>query len=134
MRITIAPKATLFPTRPAVGIFWRVNDILIIDRSTLEEAEPYGECLTHAAGHYERWESWQALGGAKLTAAGYPDQILWTDYDQWPRGRIVYETPTRRFLLYADQLLQKPNVIDALKTAFGLNGAEVIVRSDSHYR
>jgi HlyD family secretion protein len=54
--------------------------------------------------------------------------------NQWPRGRIVYETPTCRFVLYADRRLQKPDVIDALKTAFGLNETEVIVRSDSHYR
>jgi hypothetical protein len=134
MTITIAPKAALAPTQPAVGIFWRVNDVLIIDRSTLDEAEPYGECITHAAGHYERWQQWQELGEMRLASAGYPDCIAWTEYDQCPRGRIVYETPVRRFVLYADRRLQKLDVIDALKTAFGLNEAEVIVRSDSHYR
>ena len=30
-------------------------------RSTLDEAEPYGEFITHAAGHYERWQEWQEL-------------------------------------------------------------------------
>jgi hypothetical protein len=134
MTITIAPKAALGPTPPAVGIFWRVNDVLIIDRSLLDEAEPYAECITHAAGHYERWQEWQALGEMRLASAGYPDRIAWTEYDQWPRGRIVYETPSCRFVLYADRRLQKPDVIDALKTAFGLNETEVIVRSDSHYR
>ena len=56
--------------------------------------------------------------------------------DQWPRGRIVYETCTRSFILYADRRLQKPDIIDALKTAFGLTDSELIVRirSDSHYR
>jgi hypothetical protein len=68
-----------------------------------------------------------------LAAGGYPDSIAWSEYDQWPRGRIVYETPTRHFVFYADRRLQKPDVIDSLKTAFGLNDAEVIVRSDSHY-
>jgi hypothetical protein len=37
-----------------VGIFWRVDDFLVVDRSTLAKAEPYGDCVTHAAGHYER--------------------------------------------------------------------------------
>jgi hypothetical protein len=78
--------------------------------------------------------SGQALGERQLAAKGYPDRIAWTEYDQWPRGRIVYETPMRQFILYADRRLQKPDVIDALKTAFGLSEAEVIVRSDSHYR
>jgi len=29
---------------------------------------------------------------------------------------------------------QQPPIIDAVKATFGLNKAEVIVRSDSHYR
>ena len=72
MKIVVAPTAALAPTPPAVGIFWRVNGVLVIDRSTLDEAEPYGDCLTHAAGHYERWQEWQALGVARLAALGYP--------------------------------------------------------------
>ena len=122
------------PTPPAVGIFWRVSAVLVIDRSTLDEAERYGDCITHAAGHYERWQEWQALGIAGLTSNGYPGSILSSEYDQWPRGRIVYETPTRRFVLFADRRLQKPGIIDALRAAFGLNQAGVIVRSDAHYR
>ncbi len=136
MKIAVAPTAALAPTPPAVGIFWRVNGVLVIDRSTLDEAEPYGDCLTHAAGHYERWQEWQALGVTRLTVLGYPGRIVWTEYDQWPRGRIVYQTATQRFVLYADRRLQRPTIIDALKTAFGLNDAKVkvILRSDSHYR
>jgi hypothetical protein len=131
--ITVATAASA-PTTPAVGIFWRVNGVLVVDLSTLDEAEPYGDCITHATGHYDCWEHWQTLGATRLAALGHPDCIVSTEYDHWPRGRVVYETPTRRFVLYADRRLQKPEVIDALKTAFGLNGAEVIVRSDSHYR
>jgi hypothetical protein len=95
MKVVVAPKAALEPTPPAVGIFWRVDGVIVIDRSTLDEAEPYGDSLTHAAGHYERWQEWQALGVARLTVLGYPGRIVWTEYDQWPRGRIVYQTATR---------------------------------------
>jgi hypothetical protein len=45
----------------------------------------------------------RAHGLARLTATGYPDLILSSEYDQWPRGRIVYKTPARRFVLYADR-------------------------------
>jgi hypothetical protein len=76
------------------------------------------------------------LGGARLAAKGYPDRIASTEYDQWPRGRIVYETPTRRSVIYADRRLQQQDIIYALKTAFGLTESELIVRirSDPHYR
>jgi hypothetical protein len=133
MKVVLAPKAAMAPT-PQVGIFWRVDSVLVIDRSTVNEAERYGDCITHAAGHYERWEEWKTLGMAWLGASGYPNCIASTEYDEWPRGRIVYETPTRRFVLYADRRLQTPEVIDALKTAFGLNDSEVVIKSDPHYR
>jgi hypothetical protein len=90
--ILVTPRAMLAPTTPAVGIFWRVNGVLVLDRSTLDEGEPYGDCITHGAGHYERWREWQAMGIARLGAIGYPNLILSSEYDQWPRGRIVYET------------------------------------------
>ncbi len=136
MPLIIAPTSALAPTKPAVGIFWRVDGALVIDRSTLKEAEPYGDCLTHAAGHYERWQQWQALGPVRLACKGFPAQIAWTEYDDWPRGRVVFEKTTQHFVVYADRRLQKPDVMDFLKPAFGLNAVElkVIVRSDSHYR
>ncbi len=119
---------------PSVGIFWRVSGQLVADCSALNEAEQYGDCITHAAGHYERWQEWQALGAARLAARGYPGQIISTEYDEWPRGRVVYETPHNRFILYADRRLQHPEIVGAIKKAFGLGDVETVVRSDSHYR
>ncbi len=75
----------------------------------------------HCRCHYDRWQEWQALGGAGRALAGYPDRIASTEYEVWPRGRIIYETPARRFVLYADRRLQQPTMIDALKTAFVMN-------------
>ncbi len=129
----IRPNAPL-SSRTSVGIFWRVGGVLVTDRSTLAEAEAYGDSLTHATGHYERWEHWRRLGALRLAALGLPVQIARSDYDEWPRGRIVYEQPARRFVIYADRRLQAPETIVALKTAFGLIGAEAVVKSDLHYR
>jgi hypothetical protein len=93
-----------------------------------------GHSRAHAAGHYERWEEWQLLGAPKLLALGYPGAIAITEYDDWPRGRVVYEVVLRRFVLYADRRLQTPEIIAALNGAFGLGDAEVVVQSDPHYR
>jgi hypothetical protein len=134
MTIAIAPNSALAPTEPAVGIFWLVDNVLVVDRSILSEAEPYGECITHAAGHYERWGEWRALDRSSLAALGYPSLIRSTEYDQWPRGRVVYETTTQRFMFYADRHLQKRETIAVLKKAFGLSEADVVVKSDAHYR
>jgi hypothetical protein len=110
-----------------------VVDVLLIDRSTLDKAEPYGDCITHTSGHYERWQEWQALGGARLVAKGDPVVIASTEYDEWSRGRIVYEVPQRRFILYADRWLKRREIVDAIKKAFGLDDVETVVRSDSHH-
>ncbi|SEG64462.1 hypothetical protein SAMN04488144_13226 [Methylobacterium sp. 190mf] len=122
------------PTAPAVGILWRVADCLVLDRSVLAEAEPYGDCLTHPGGHYERWEAWQALSAPALRAAGLPAEIAVSEYDDWPRGRVVYEVPARRFVLYADRRLHGREIIDLLRKTFGLQSATVAVRADPHYR
>ena len=119
---------------PSVGIFWRVADVLVIDRSTLDEAETYGDCITHARGHYECWQEWQALGGTGLATKGYPTKIASTEYDEWPRGRVMYETPANRFVLYADRRLQRSEIVSALKTILGVATADVVVKSDLHYR
>src|SRR5271167_2013865 len=97
MTIVVAPTAARAPTPPAVGIFWRVKDALVVDRSTLDEAEPYGDCLTHPVGHYDRWEEWQTFDAAHLEALGYPGVIASSEYDDWPRGRVVYERSVRYF-------------------------------------
>jgi hypothetical protein len=38
--LVLAPESARAPTDPAVGVFWRVDRVLVVDRSTLAEAEP----------------------------------------------------------------------------------------------
>jgi hypothetical protein len=132
--VAVVSSTPTSPPAPSVGIFWLVNDILVFERSTLDEAEPDGDYLTHPVGHDERWEEWQRLGTMGLSALGYPAIIAITEYEDWPRGRIVYEEPMDRFVIYADERLQNPETIGLVKTAFGLGNADAIVRSDDLYR
>jgi len=134
LMLSVAPTAVATPNVPSVGIFWKIRNVLVIDRSSLEQAEPYGDCLTHAAGHYERWEEWQRLGATGLQRLGYPVEIATTEYDDWPRGRLVHEVPRARFVLYADRRIQNSPAISALIGAFALGGQTVVVESDSHYQ
>lgn len=135
-QLSVAPGSPILLTAPSpsVGIFWRVSDHLVVDYSAINDAEQYGDCVTHATGHYDLWQQWQALRGGALVAAGFPKSILSSEYDEWPRGRVVFEKPGNRFVLYADRHLQRPEIIAVLKTLFGLATAEVVVKSDMHYR
>ena len=134
MSYLTADATPVIPAVPAVGIFWLIDHTLLVDRSTLKEAEVYGERLTHAGGHYERWNSWQKLGAKWLRARGIPDDIILTEYDEWPRGRIVYEIGPQRFIIYADRRILTTPALDHLVLAFHLSECRVLTSPDPHYR
>lgn len=125
--------------RPTVGIVWGVRDgagplLLVTDRTPLAEAEPYGDFLTHPGGHHDVWKGWRRLGPAGLARRGLPPLIAWHEYEHFPRGRVVFNTTTRCFTLYADRKLQTPRVLREVLRVFGLDPARCAVRTDSHYR
>lgn len=130
----VVPHLAHAPSGPCVGIFWSVDGALVVDRVSLAQAEPYGGCLTSPAGHYELWERWRKMGVARLKSLGLPARIATSEYDEHPRGRVVYEQSSSRFVLYADRRLQSPEIVAALKCAFGIAEVEVAVMSDLHYR
>jgi hypothetical protein len=49
---------------PQLGIFWVVQTTdgkakLLAAGCPLDQAEPYGDCLTCGPGHYETWAQWR---------------------------------------------------------------------------
>ena len=81
--------------QPNVGIFWFVGERLIFDVSPLSEAEPYGDRLTHRKSHIDYWMEQQRLGAV-------PKEM---EYEEAPRGRVVFNRKTERFMLYADRCI-----------------------------
>jgi len=123
----------------SVGIVWGVQDgaaplLFVIDRTSLGEAEPYGDFLTHPRGHHEVWEGWRRLGARGLARRGMPTLIAWHEYEYFPRGRVVFDTTVSRFTFYANRKLQVPDVLREVLCAFGLDPMHCAVRSDPHYR
>jgi hypothetical protein len=123
--------------QPSVGIFWGFEDssgvVLAIDATPLKDAEPYGEFLTHPRGHYEVWEWWKSLGAVRLKKMDLPTLIMSSEYEAFPRGRLVFDTTRELYIIYADLTLQKASTIEAVIHRFGLAGCRTAVRSDSHY-
>jgi hypothetical protein len=99
--------------------------------SSLIDAEPYGDCLTHAHGHYEVWEAWARRSPFRDVR---PDTFRLHPYEHFPRGRVVYHRPDQTFWIYADGRVQTPQKIAEVVRVFGLEGATYEVRSDPHYR
>lgn len=113
---------------PKVGIFWLIADRLILDASPLNEAEPYGDCLTHQKGHIDFWTEQQRLGEL-------PKEV---EYEEHPRGRVVFNTKTHRFMMYADRcILVNKAAVNQIKKAMHLPLGQTDVGTDGrsgHYR
>ena len=121
-----------------VGIFWAIPKegpavILLDHRCSLEEAEPYGSMLTCPHGHHEVWEQWRlSAGGCPVIVAAL---IAASEYEEWPRGRIVYDTQNDHYIVYADaQILRRLTLLKAVHERFGLPTGRTEAKWDNHYR
>src|SRR5690242_1185265 len=87
---------------PRVGIFWFYKGKLIIDSTPLSAAEQYGEFLGHPASHIDHWANLQRTGVV-------PPEV---EYEEAPRGRVVYHRRLETFTLLADKcILDRKNVV-----------------------
>lgn len=109
---------------PRVGIFWLIQNRLIVDASTLSEAESYGDCLTYRSSHIDYWTEQQRLGTV-------PRDV---EYDEPPRGRVVHNAKEQKFFLLADRcILKDPALVIRIKNEMYLP-PNTIVDTDAHYR
>ena len=121
---------------PHLGIFWVLQmpngeAQLLAVGCPMDQAETYGDCLTYGPGHYETWAQWRR--GTHI------DPVLRAivrayEYEDWPRGRIVFDRSRNLFILYADSKLLTPATIGRIETQFHLPAERTEVQSDLHYQ
>jgi hypothetical protein len=110
---------------PHVGIFWLLDGKLIIDDTPLSMAEPYGTALTHPASHIDHWMRLQHTGAV-------PADV---EYEEPPRGRVVFDRRDQRFHLMADKcILGRRDVIEQIKAVMNLPQGKTSEGRDEHYR
>jgi hypothetical protein len=121
---------------PSVGIFWaletgRKQTRLLTAGCSLGAAEPYGDCLTFADGHYEVWERWRTTNDPDAALRAIVRSF---EYEDWPRGRIVFDQSRRSFVLYADRKLMLRATIAQIRKRFSLSADQTTVETDFHYQ
>ncbi len=117
-----------------VGPYWFVRDdagevFLLAHRCALAEAEEYGEFLTCAHGHYDMWESWRARSPTNNIVGVLRD----AEYEEWPRGRVVFNAGQGQFIVYADGQILKSE-LQQVVAHFGLAVDRVAFKRDGHYQ
>jgi hypothetical protein len=120
---------------PHLGIFWVVqtsNDEarLLAAGCPLDQAESYGDCLTYGPGHYDTWARWRRC----RTDPALRALVRSYEYEDWPRGRIVFDRSRDLFIIYADRKLLTPAMIARIETQFHLREERTEVTSDFHYQ
>jgi hypothetical protein len=109
---------------PHVGIFWLVAGKLIIDSTPLNEAEPYGDRVTHPRSHIDVWEQFQQVGKAPRES----------EYEEYPRGRVMHHPKSGEYTILADKcILDRKELIAQIKDALRLP-AKTKVGTDLHYK
>ena len=120
----------------SIGIFWLIpterGAVLVSHAVPLAEAETYGDCLTCSLSHYDAWEAAKRSSMTlKPSDPATRSVITSSEYEEWPRGRVVFEQTADRFVVYADR--QAFSYAPMIRARFCLPEATVF-RTDSHYR
>lgn len=100
----------------------------------LEKADVYGDMLTVDTGHLEHWSRLARRGVVSLREAGLPTAPVWSEYEEWPRGRVLYDRTARRFVVRADRQLHPPAFVRLIADRFCIETGSLAILSDDHYR
>lgn len=110
---------------PSVGIFWCFRGRLLLEQCTIPQAEQYGENLGYGGSHVDCWTRLQDAGEVPADK----------EYEEAPRGRIVYLPRSARYLLFADRcILDDKAFLQRVMRAFHLPPRRTTASPDAHYR
>ena len=110
---------------PQVGIVFVVKGKPFIDSTAVTEAESYEHFKIHGRDHYQYWEQLQRIKAV-------PSDV---EYDEVPRGRVVYDTQTRKYTLYLDRcILRNKKLVSRIMAEMSLPYENTETDTDSHYR
>jgi hypothetical protein len=122
--MTSSKQPTRPPSEPKLGIFWLVGKDLVIASTPLEQCELYGDVLNEPRSHVDYWTALQGNGTV-------PREM---EYEEAPRGRVVYNAKTKQFTLMADKhILAERKVVKDILCELGLPKTTKL-DTDFHYR
>jgi hypothetical protein len=112
------------PAQPKLGIFWLVGGKLVLVSTPLDQCELYGNVLNEPRSHVDFWTELQSKGVVPRE----------TEYEEAPRGRVVYNVKTKQFTLMTDRcILSRPAIVKEILRELHLPKGTNL-DGDFHYR
>lgn len=106
----------------SVGAFYMIGNNIIANATNVARGESYGDFVNYS----NHWDLW------KVVCRAYP-LFRRFEYDDFPRGRVVFNKKDRQFIIYLDKKLNNKTHIDKICKEFGLGTNYVVNDTDEHY-
>lgn len=106
-----------------VGIFWWYQGQLLIGAVPLAQGIDDGVFIN---GPHNHLTTWPAIQRRHLS-------LRHVEYDEIPRGRVLFVKRDKRFCVYMDKVLFTEPIQRAILKAFHLRQAQTRFRTDLHY-
>jgi hypothetical protein len=106
-----------------VGIFWVFHEKLLAATWALQAGEEYGDAINGLADHVNFWPQFQKQN----------PELKKLDYQEVPRGRVLFSKTSQKFHIFMDKVLHKPKIKRAILKKFELPAAKTKFLTDSHY-
>lgn len=100
---------------PYLGPFFYINNRLITNKCTLNEARLQADKLDNSYGHDMLYDDYFKNG----------------DYIFFPRGRVIWDKSNDRAIIYIDSSIHKSYIINAIVKEFELD--KFVIEYDEHY-
>ena len=108
----------------SVGVFWVYRHQIFFRSVPIGAVTPVGHFIDSDLAHYEVWDR---------IAKEHKDFYLY-EYEEIPRGRVVYDISSDHFVVYAHKsILHSDDARRLIVEAFCLGGSTVVFEYDAHY-
>lgn len=110
-----------------LGVFWVHRDQILSSDLPLGNGVDDGLFVNHPASHLDRWPVVQACWNRVFP------ELLSLEYEEVPRGRVLYDRKRNRFICYLDRSVDKHELRHRLVAMFELAHEAVVFQHDVHY-
>ncbi len=110
-----------------VGIFWVYKNTVIGKTRELDDGEENVPGLIDSPdNHVDLWER------NPYFFIPFPE-LVGTEYQDVPRGRVIHSTKDKKTIIYMDKVLHTEQTKQIISDFFQLSNTDILWKTDKHY-